>query len=63
MPGGDNSLNWEEKTQKKHKAKAKTKEIQLNARTTKIKHVCVPQGDGPLVGQKTQTEALTKEKK
>ena len=33
--------------------------MQANTRTTKNKHVSVPQGDGPLVGKKTQTEALT----
>ena len=33
--------------------------MKANTRTTKNKHVSVPQGDGPLVGKKTQTEALT----
>ena len=32
--------------------------MQANTRTTKNKHVSVPQGDGPLVGQKTHTKAL-----
>ena len=37
----------------------KQKEMQANTRTTKNKHVSVPQGDGHLIGKKTQTEALT----
>ena len=32
--------------------------MQANTRTNKNKHVSVPQGDGPLVGQKTHTKAL-----
>ena len=41
------------------KPKHKQKEMQANTRTTKNKHVSVPQGDGPLVGKKTQTKTLT----
>ena len=52
-----------ENTKKNTKPKQKQKEMQANTRTTQNKHVSVPQGDGPLVGQKTQTEALTKEKR
>ena len=58
-PRGDDCLNWKEKTQKNTKPKQKQKEMQANTRTTKNKRVSVPQGDGPLVGKKTQTEALT----
>ena len=45
------------KTQSQSKSKKKCKQIQ--ERTTENIHVSVPQGDGPLVGKKTQTEALT----